>query len=38
MHLPRRILDLKEAGYNIADIWVRRDGKRFKKYFLVQQA
>lgn len=35
MHLPRRILDLKEAGHNIADVWVKRDGKRFKRYWLV---
>lgn len=36
MHLPRRILDLKEAGHNIGDEWVQRDGKRFKRWFMVK--
>lgn len=34
MHLPRRILDLKQAGHKIADVWVRKDGKRFKRWSL----
>ena len=33
--LPRRILDLKEAGVEIKDCWVRADGKeRWKEYYL----
>lgn len=35
MHLPRRILDLKEAGHNIKDQWITRDGKRFKQWWLA---
>ena len=36
-HLPRRILDLKEAGYPIADRWIRvlkgnGDYARVKEY------
>lgn len=36
IHLPRRILDLKERGHKIADRWVKdeRTGKRFKEWFL----
>ena len=37
IHLPRRILDLKESGHVIADEWVKdeRTGKRFKEYRLA---
>lgn len=38
MHLPRRILDLKEAGHRIDDAWVKQDGKRFKRWSMVTQA
>jgi len=38
MHLPRRIKDLKEAGHSIGDVWVKRDGKRFKRWFLLTVA
>lgn len=35
IHLPRRILDLKERGYPVADRWVHvGDGKRVKEYRL----
>lgn len=37
MHLPRRILDLKESGYAIEGEWeTAPNGKRFKRYTLVQ--
>lgn len=36
MHLPRRILDLKEAGHPIEDQWIKHNGKRFKEYWLAQ--
>ena len=36
MHLPRRIKDLKEAGFPIEDTWVTKGKKRFKEYFLSQ--
>lgn len=33
--LPRRILDLKEAGVSIEDEWVKIEGKeRFKEWFI----
>jgi hypothetical protein len=36
MHLPRRILDLKEAGHNITDVWeVNRNGKRYKRWSII---
>ena len=35
MHLPRRILDLKEAGHDIVDQWEKRDGKRYKRWWLA---
>ncbi|MEO9633095.1 MAG: helix-turn-helix domain-containing protein [Sulfitobacter sp.] len=38
MHLPRRILDLKEAGHTIGDDWVKQNGKRFKRWFLIKSA
>ena len=31
-HLPRRILDLKEAGHPIEDEWIKSNGKRFKRW------
>ncbi len=35
MHLPRRVLDLKEMGHNIKDEWTTvPSGKRVKRYFL----
>ena len=34
MHLPRRILDLKEAGHNVIDEWETRDGKRYKRWWI----
>ena len=34
MHLPRRILDLKERGHDIGDAWETNGEKRFKRYFL----
>lgn len=37
MHLPRRILDLKEAGHAIEGEWTKANGKRFKRYTLVTQ-
>jgi hypothetical protein len=37
MHLPRRILDIKEAGHNIESEWVSVNGKRFKRYWLVRE-
>ncbi len=38
LHLPRRILDLREAGHTIGDDWVKANGKRFKRYFLIKSA
>jgi len=38
MHLPRRILDLKEAGHDITDVWVHSDGKRFKRWSIAEKA
>ena len=39
MHLPRRILDLKQAGHVISDQWVKgENGKRFKEYWIAQNA
>ena len=36
MHLPRRILDLKEMGHDIKDEWITvASGKRIKRYFLT---
>jgi len=32
LHLPRRILDLKEKGYQFHDRWVKKNNKRFKEY------
>jgi hypothetical protein len=33
--LPRRILDLKQAGIEIRDRWVKTDGKnKWKEYFI----
>jgi len=35
--LPRRIKDLKERGFNIADEWITTDtGKRVKRYFIKE--
>lgn len=35
MHLPRRILDLKEAGHKIVDEWEEgAEGKRYKRWRL----
>lgn len=35
MHLPRRILDLKEKGHKIEDRWERNDeGKRYKRWWM----
>jgi len=35
MHLPRRILDLKEMGHDIKDEWVTvQSGKTVKRYYL----
>ena len=34
MHLPRRILDLKEAGHPIVDVWEKRDDKRYKRWYM----
>lgn len=36
MHLPRRIKDLKEAGHDIQDEWIKANGKRFKRYWLAR--
>ena len=38
MHLPRRILDLKEAGHDIVDSWEVSGGKRYKRWALVREA
>ncbi|MFG6660066.1 helix-turn-helix domain-containing protein [Sulfitobacter sp. 915] len=38
LHLPRRVKDLREAGHTIGDEWVKANGKRFKRYFLVKAA
>ncbi len=38
IHLPRRILDLKERGYLFQDRWVNRNNKRFKEYKCVGKA
>ena len=37
MHLPRRILDLKQRGHSIEDRWCENatTGKRFKRYTLA---
>lgn len=32
--LAARIKDLREAGNNIKDMWVKSNGKRFKRYSL----
>jgi hypothetical protein len=33
--LPRRILDLKEAGIEIKDRWMQEDGKnKYKEYYI----
>lgn len=35
MHLPRRILDIRELGHVVESEWVKNAaGKRFKKYWL----
>lgn len=36
MHLPRRILDLKESGHNIVDVWETQNGKRYKRWYMGQ--
>ena len=37
IHLPRRILDLKERGHHIGDEFIRLEsGKRVKRYYLVE--
>lgn len=40
IHLPRRILDLKERGHGISDEWVKdaETGKRFKRWYLEPEA
>ncbi len=39
IHLPRRILDLREAGHAIAAEWITTDsGKRCREYRLEQDA
>lgn len=38
MHLPRRILDLKEAGHAINDQWEKApNGKRYKRWWIDQE-
>ena len=36
-NLPRRILDLKEQGYEFVDVWEESQdgGNRWKRYFLL---
>lgn len=34
IHLPRRILDIKESGYPVDATWIKTDsGKRVKRWF-----
>ena len=35
LRLAARICELREAGWQISDRWVERDGKRFKQYRIV---
>lgn len=35
--IPRRILDLKEAGANIVDVWEKKNGRRFKRWSLIKE-
>lgn len=35
--IPRRILDLKEKGHNIADVWEENGKKRFKRWSLIKE-
>ena len=35
---PRRILDLKEAGHNITDVWETGKGTRYKRWSLIRGA
>jgi len=35
--IPRRILDLKEMGHNIVDVWERKNGRRFKRWSLITE-
>jgi hypothetical protein len=35
--LPRRILDLKQAGIEIKDAWISVEGKRgFKEWYILK--
>ena len=34
--LPARIPELRKQGYAINDVWVHRNGKRYKAWSLVQ--
>ena len=34
LHLPRRILDIKEKGHTVRDRWVEVNGKTVKEYFM----
>ena len=38
IHLPRRILDLKERGHDIKCQWIRVGEKRCKEYWIERQA
>ena len=35
--IPRRILDLKERGFNIEGVWEKKNGKRFKRWSLITE-
>lgn len=34
---PRRLLDLKELGHNIGDVWETRNGARYKRWSLLKE-
>ena len=34
---PRRLLDLKEAGHNIVDVWETNNGARYKRWSLITE-
>lgn len=35
--IPRRILDLKEAGHDIVDVWEENGKKRYKRWSLQRE-
>jgi hypothetical protein len=37
IHLPRRILDIKERGFSLADEWIKVGEKRVKRYWLLRE-